>query len=177
MTDRTCVLYVRVSSKAQAKRGLSIPAQFAELRAWSEAHGYRVVDEIADTGGKDSKRDVLDRPGINRMLDLCERQRGRGDRTEPRQIRRASRPGPTRLPACELRDAPHNARRRLQRRRGRRRRTCPSHHRLEFPSGEADHREAFALTKARARPARPRHGRSHGAVRLPLCRSQREARP
>src|SRR5688572_23559442 len=73
-TLKTAILYARVSSKSQAERGLSIPAQFAEIRAWAESHGYYVVCEIADTGGKDSKRDVLDRPGINKILDLCERQ-------------------------------------------------------------------------------------------------------
>jgi site-specific DNA recombinase len=75
MTYETCVLYARVSNKSQAERGLSLPEQFRELRAWAERESYRVVEEVSDTGGKDSKRDVLDRPGINRILDLCERQR------------------------------------------------------------------------------------------------------
>jgi site-specific DNA recombinase len=71
----TCVLYARVSNKSQAERGLSLPGQLRELRAWAEREGFRVVEEVSDTGGKDSKRDVLDRPGINKILDLCERQR------------------------------------------------------------------------------------------------------
>ncbi|MDP9475698.1 MAG: recombinase family protein [Actinomycetota bacterium] len=68
----TAVLYARVSNRGQAERGLSIPGQLRELRGWAERMGYVVVDEVADTGGADSKRDVLDRPGLNRVLDLCE---------------------------------------------------------------------------------------------------------
>jgi site-specific DNA recombinase len=75
MTDKTAILYARVSNVSQAERRLSIPAQFRELRAWAKREGFRVVEEVSDEGGKDSKRDVLDRPGINRILDLCERQR------------------------------------------------------------------------------------------------------
>ena len=71
---KTCILYARVSSKSQDARGLSIPAQLSELRAWAEENGYVIVAEETDTGGKDSKRDVLDRPGVNKILDLCERQ-------------------------------------------------------------------------------------------------------
>lgn len=70
--SETAVLYARVSNRGQAERGLSIPGQLRELREWAEREGYRVVDEVADTGGADSKRDVLDRPGLNRVLDICE---------------------------------------------------------------------------------------------------------
>lgn len=72
---RTCVIYARVSTEAQRERGLSLPGQIRELRAWAEREGYRVLEAVGDGGGKDSKRDNLDRPGINRVLDLCERQR------------------------------------------------------------------------------------------------------
>jgi site-specific DNA recombinase len=75
MTYETCVLYARVSNKSQAERGLSLPGQFRELRAWTEREGFRVIEEFSDKGGKDSKRDVLDRPGINRIFDVCECQR------------------------------------------------------------------------------------------------------
>src|SRR5215208_2682158 len=71
---KTAILCARVSSNAQAERGLNIPAQFAERRVWAESHGYHVACEIADTGGKDFKRDMLDRPGFNRILDLREGQ-------------------------------------------------------------------------------------------------------
>lgn len=69
------ILYARVSSTAQRDRGLSIPAQHSELAAFASTNGYTIVAEVADTGGRDSKRDVLNRPGINEILNLCERGR------------------------------------------------------------------------------------------------------
>jgi DNA invertase Pin-like site-specific DNA recombinase len=69
----TCILYGRVSSRRQAET-FSLPTQFRELRAWAEANGYEVVEEVADSGGKDSKRDVFDRPGVERIFDICERR-------------------------------------------------------------------------------------------------------
>jgi site-specific DNA recombinase len=71
---RTCILYGRVSSRRQAET-FSLPTQFRELRAWAETNGYEVVEEVADSGGKDSKRDVFDRPGVERIFDLCESRR------------------------------------------------------------------------------------------------------
>lgn len=68
---KTCILYGRVSSRRQAET-FSLPTQFRELRAWADANGYEVIAEVADEGGKDSKRDVFDRPGVERIFDLCE---------------------------------------------------------------------------------------------------------
>lgn len=70
----TCILYGRVSSRRQAET-FSLPTQFRALREWAEANGYEVVEEVADTGGKDSKRDVFDRPGVERIFDICEQWR------------------------------------------------------------------------------------------------------
>ncbi len=70
----TCILYARVSTRAQSE-GFSLAGQLRELRAWATENGYAVVEEITDTGGRDSKRDVLERPGINRVLDLCSQRR------------------------------------------------------------------------------------------------------
>ena len=72
---KTAVLYARVSNRSQDERGLSIPAQFGELRAWAAREDVRVVGEVADTGGKGSKRDDLERPGLDSVYDLCERHR------------------------------------------------------------------------------------------------------
>jgi DNA invertase Pin-like site-specific DNA recombinase len=71
--SKTCMLYARVSSRRQAET-FSLPTQFRELRAWAEANGYAVVEEVADRGGKDSKRDVFDRPGVERIFDICEQR-------------------------------------------------------------------------------------------------------
>ena len=71
---RTAILYARVSSRRQAET-FSLPSQLRELRAWAEREGYTVLEQITDEGGRDSKRDVLERPGINRVLDMCSEQR------------------------------------------------------------------------------------------------------
>jgi DNA invertase Pin-like site-specific DNA recombinase len=70
---KTCILYARVSSRRQAET-FSLPTQLRELRAWAEQNGYTVVEEVADRGGKDSKRDVFDRPGVERIFDVCEQR-------------------------------------------------------------------------------------------------------
>lgn len=70
---RTCIIYARVSSRRQAET-FSLPTQFRELRAWAEKSGYAVIEEVADTGGKDSKRDVFDRPGVERIFDICKQR-------------------------------------------------------------------------------------------------------
>ncbi len=74
MTERA-ILYARVSNRSQDERGLSIPAQFAELRAWCDREGVRVVGQVADTGGKRSKRDDLERAGLDELYDTAERLR------------------------------------------------------------------------------------------------------
>ena len=66
-------MYARVSSRRQAET-FSLPTQFRELRAWAEANGYTVIEDVSDRGGKDSKRDVFDRPGVERIFDLCEQR-------------------------------------------------------------------------------------------------------
>jgi DNA invertase Pin-like site-specific DNA recombinase len=68
---KTCILYGRVSSRRQAET-FSLPTQFRALREWADANGYEVIAEVADEGGKDSKRDVFERPGVERIFDLCE---------------------------------------------------------------------------------------------------------
>lgn len=71
---RTCILYGRVSSRRQAET-FSLSTQFRELRAWAETNDYAVIEEVADTGGRGSRRDVFDRPGVERIFDLCESRR------------------------------------------------------------------------------------------------------
>lgn len=70
---KTAILYGRVSSRRQAET-FSLPTQFRALREWAEGNGYTVVEEVADRGGADSKRDVFDRPGVNRIFDICEQR-------------------------------------------------------------------------------------------------------
>lgn len=67
------ILYGRVSNVSQHERGLSLPSQFGELRAWCADNGYDVVGEVADRGGVGSKRSDLDRPGLDELYDTAER--------------------------------------------------------------------------------------------------------
>jgi DNA invertase Pin-like site-specific DNA recombinase len=66
---KTCILYARVSTTRQAHE-YGLEAQLDNCRPWAEREGYMVLDEIADTGGDDSKRDVLNRPGLRRILEM-----------------------------------------------------------------------------------------------------------
>ncbi len=68
---RRCILYGRVSSRRQAET-LPLPTQFRALREWADANGYEVIAEVADEGGKDSKWNVFDLLGVERIFDLCE---------------------------------------------------------------------------------------------------------
>lgn len=69
---KTVVLYARVSGRGQVEEGYSLGGQLRELRAWAEREGYEVLEEVRDGA---YKRDTLDRPGINRILDICEERR------------------------------------------------------------------------------------------------------
>jgi len=48
--ERDCpmyvVLYARASSDRQADKGLSVPAQFREMRAYCDTKGYAVLGEL-----------------------------------------------------------------------------------------------------------------------------------
>ena len=66
---KTAALYARVSTDEQA---LSLEGQLRELRERAEADGLEVLDEIRD---QDEKRRDPDRPGIERLRDLCAEKR------------------------------------------------------------------------------------------------------
>jgi DNA invertase Pin-like site-specific DNA recombinase len=61
------VLYIRVSTEEQARSGLGLEAQQAELARAAEFQSWTIVEQIADEGasGKD-----LERPGLKRALQL-----------------------------------------------------------------------------------------------------------
>src|SRR3954463_14619817 len=61
------VLYARVSTEEQAKRGYSLAQQLEALRAYSAAQGYEVLEEVADPGQSGGS---LERPGMDRVRDL-----------------------------------------------------------------------------------------------------------
>jgi site-specific DNA recombinase len=61
------VLYARVSSNDQAETGYSLQDQIRTLRAYEEANGYEVVEEVEDAGYSGAS---LERPGLNRVREL-----------------------------------------------------------------------------------------------------------
>lgn len=62
---KQAVLYARVSSKEQAEKELSIPAQKRTVREWAARNDYVLVKEFVEPG--DSARDD-DRPVFRRMI-------------------------------------------------------------------------------------------------------------
>ena len=66
---KRAVLYVRVSTEEQAKKGYSIPDQLRELGDDAAREGYRIVEEVVDdgyTGGEPH------RPGLARVMELAQ---------------------------------------------------------------------------------------------------------
>lgn len=65
------VLYLRCSGDEQAASGLGLAAQERKGRGYCEANDLTIVDVISDPGysGKG-----LDRPGMQRILDLARRR-------------------------------------------------------------------------------------------------------
>ena len=63
------ILYARVSTDEQAKKGYSIPDQLGTLRAYAAGRGYVVVEECVDDGWSGADPD---RPGLRRIIDLAQ---------------------------------------------------------------------------------------------------------
>lgn len=61
------VAYVRVSTEKQADKGVSLEAQQAKLRAYSELYGLELVEVVVDAG---LSAKTLDRPGLARALGM-----------------------------------------------------------------------------------------------------------
>ena len=78
--------YARVSTEMQAEDGLSIAAQFSEIREYAAARGWTVVSEFVDAG---ISGQTLDRPGLQTML-IC----GRAGRVRYRHRPRVVPPVP-----------------------------------------------------------------------------------
>lgn len=81
-TPRPWVIYVRVSTDEQAKKGTSLETQEAGCRGLATAYGHTVSEVIVDDGysaavlkqkGRRSLDAFLKRPGAKRLLDLIER--------------------------------------------------------------------------------------------------------
>src|SRR4051794_12462770 len=66
-SSKRAILYARVSTEEQAKKGYSLPQQLEALREHAAREGYEVLEEIADPGQSGAS---LERPGMDRVRDL-----------------------------------------------------------------------------------------------------------
>lgn len=60
------IVYARVSTDEQAKRGFSIPSQLEQCRAYCLRHGFAVGSELTD----DESGAIIGRDGLSRMREL-----------------------------------------------------------------------------------------------------------
>lgn len=60
------IIYARVSTDEQARRGISIPSQIEACRQYAEHHGYSVATELTD----DESGAILARSGMDRLREL-----------------------------------------------------------------------------------------------------------
>lgn len=67
----TAVGYVRVSTEQQASEGVSLDAQEEKIRVYASLYGLPLADVVRDEG--ESAKN-LNRPGVQRVLDLVRRQ-------------------------------------------------------------------------------------------------------
>ncbi len=61
------IAYLRVSTERQAEKGVSLDAQRAKVTAYAQLYDVELTDVIVDAG---VSAKTLDRPGLNRALDL-----------------------------------------------------------------------------------------------------------
>src|SRR5918995_513331 len=64
---RRAILYARVSTDEQARRGFSLAQQLEALREYASREGYEVLEEVMDPGQSGA---TLERPGMDRVRDL-----------------------------------------------------------------------------------------------------------
>ena len=65
---KNALAYARVSTKEQAEKGYSIPAQLKAIREYAKSHGFRILDEYIDEG---ESAKTADRPSFLKMIKRC----------------------------------------------------------------------------------------------------------
>src|SRR4051794_30352568 len=66
-SSKRAILYARVSTEEQAKKGYSLPQQLEALWEHAAREGYKVLEEVTDPGQSGAS---LERPGMDRVRDL-----------------------------------------------------------------------------------------------------------
>jgi DNA invertase Pin-like site-specific DNA recombinase len=69
---KNALAYARVSTKEQAEKGLSIPAQLKAIREYANSHGFRILEEYADLG---ESAKTADRPEFKKMIKRCQKDK------------------------------------------------------------------------------------------------------
>src|SRR5215203_1961334 len=64
---KRAILYTRVSTEEQAKKGYSLAQQLEVLREYAAREGYEILEEVQDPGQSGAS---LERPGMDRVRDL-----------------------------------------------------------------------------------------------------------
>jgi site-specific DNA recombinase len=66
---KRAILYARVSTDEQTRRGYSLAQQLDALRDYAAREGYEVLEEVQDPGQSGAS---LERPGMDRVRDLVQ---------------------------------------------------------------------------------------------------------
>ena len=69
---KNALAYARVSTKEQAEKGLSIPAQLKAIREYANSHGFRILEEFVDEG---ESAKTSDRPEFRRKIKKCQKEK------------------------------------------------------------------------------------------------------
>ena len=69
---KNALAYARVSTKEQAEKGLSIPAQLKAIRKYAKSHGFKILEEYVDEG---ESAKTADRPAFRRMIKRCQKDK------------------------------------------------------------------------------------------------------
>jgi DNA invertase Pin-like site-specific DNA recombinase len=69
---KNALAYARVSTKEQAEKGLSIPAQLKAIREYAKSHGFNILEEFVDMG---ESAKTADRPAFKRMIKKCQKDK------------------------------------------------------------------------------------------------------
>ncbi len=69
---QNALAYARVSTKEQAEKGFSIPAQLKAVREYAKSHDFRISDEYVDRG---ESAKTADRPEFRNMIKRCQKDK------------------------------------------------------------------------------------------------------
>ncbi len=69
---KNALAYARVSTKEQAEKGLSIPAQIKAIREYASSHSFRILEEYRDEG---ESAKTSDRPEFRKLIKRCQKDK------------------------------------------------------------------------------------------------------